>query len=65
MKDTERALTYYERFLKTAPAQLDVNGSPVAKSELEKLTTTELFYRAAAQRVTELQRDRFFNQGKK
>lgn len=65
MEDAEGAYTYYERFLKTAPGHLNVNGDPVSQSELEKLTTSELFYRAAAQRVRELQRTRFFDQGKK
>lgn len=65
MEDTEGALSYYERFLKTAPAEFNVDGEPVAQSELEKLTSSELYYRAAAQRVTELQKKRFFDQRKK
>jgi tetratricopeptide (TPR) repeat protein len=65
MADAEGALTYYERFLKTAPGDLNVNGDPVPQSELKKLSTNEIFYRAAAQRVEELQRARFFDQEKK
>ena len=66
MQDAEEgALTYYERFLKTAPGHLNVNGDPIPQSELKKLTTSELYYRAAAQRVEELQRARFFDQKKK
>jgi tetratricopeptide (TPR) repeat protein len=65
MEDAEGALTYYERFLKTAPGHLNVNGDPIPQSELKKLTTSELYYRAAAQRVEELQRARFFDQKKK
>ncbi|MCE5179399.1 MAG: tetratricopeptide repeat protein [Porphyromonadaceae bacterium] len=64
MEDMEGALSYYERFLKTAPAEFNVNGEPVAQSELEKLTSSELYYRAAAQRVAELQKKRFFDQRK-
>lgn len=65
MEDTEGALSYYERFLKTAPAEFNLNGEPVAQNELEKLTSSELFYRAATQRVEELKRNRFFDEGKK
>jgi tetratricopeptide (TPR) repeat protein len=65
MEDTEGALTYYERFLKTAPGDLNVNGDPIPQSELKKFTTNEIFYRAAAQRVEELRRARFFDQEKK
>ncbi|MCE5205988.1 MAG: tetratricopeptide repeat protein [Porphyromonadaceae bacterium] len=43
MEDAEGALSYYERFLKTAPAELNVNGEPVAQNELKKLTSSELF----------------------
>ncbi len=64
MEDMEGALSYYERFLKTAPAEFNVNGEPVAQSKLEKLTSSELYYRAAAQRVAELQKKRFFDQRK-
>jgi tetratricopeptide (TPR) repeat protein len=60
MEELESALTYYERFLKTAPAGTDVDPGPANQSDLEQMTTMQLFYRAAAQRVQELKKAMFF-----
>jgi tetratricopeptide (TPR) repeat protein len=60
MEELESALIYYERFLKTAPAGTDVDPGPANQSDLEQMTTMQLFYRAAAQRVQELKKAMFF-----
>ncbi len=65
MEEWNSALDYYNRFLKTAPEKLDIHADAMSSGELEKLSRTELFYIMAAQRVAELQRDRFFDQRKK
>jgi len=65
MEELESALTYYKRFLKTAPADADVDSEPANQSDLEQMTTTQLFYKAAAQRVDELQKTLFFGKEKR
>lgn len=65
MEELESALTYYKRFLKTAPADADVDSGPANQSDLEQMTTTQLFYKAAAQRVDELQKTLFFGKEKR
>ena len=59
MEEYDSALTYYERFLKTAPREVDVDSGPANQSELEQMTTTQIFYKAAAQRVRELKKTMF------
>jgi tetratricopeptide (TPR) repeat protein len=60
MEEHDSALIYYERFLKTAPPEVDVDSGPVNRSEPEQMTTTQIYYKAAAQRVEELKKAMFF-----
>ena len=63
MEEHDSALTYYERFLKTAPPEVDVDSGPANRSELEQMTTTQIYYIAAAQRVRELKKSMFLKNG--
>ena len=63
MEEHESALIYYERFLKTAPPEADVDSGPANRTELEQMTTTQIYYKAAAQRVQELKKTMFFKKG--
>ncbi|MDD3788467.1 MAG: tetratricopeptide repeat protein [Petrimonas sp.] len=64
MKDYKNALAYYERFLKTAPADMKIDATPVDNDELKKMPTSEVFYRAALQRIEKLKEELFFKEGK-
>lgn len=60
MEEHESALIYYERFLKTAPPEMDVDSGPANRSEPEQMSTMQIYYKAAARRVQELKKAMFF-----
>lgn len=63
MNDYENALSYYRQFLKTAPKGMALNDEPVDKEDLENISSTEAYYRAAYARVKELQEMLFLKKG--
>ena len=63
MKDQKNAITFYERFLKTAPADLDVTS--IAFTEDEKMTMKNFYYINSFRRIKELQEQLFMQSGKK
>ncbi|MDO5663669.1 MAG: tetratricopeptide repeat protein [Bacteroidia bacterium] len=63
MKDYKNAIIYYERFLKTAPKDIDVNNSSLAESE--KIDMRFFHYINSLKRIKELQEKLFMQSGKK
>lgn len=63
MKDYKNAIVFYERLLKTAPADLDV--ASIAFGEDEKMTTKNFYYILSFRRIKELEEQLFMQSGKK
>lgn len=63
MSDYKNAIVFYERFLKTAPKDLDVTG--LATADAEKIEMKSLYYIVSFKRIKELQEKLFMQQGKK
>ena len=58
-KDYKNAITYYERFLKTAPKELKLDEE--VDSERGKVNSTEQLYKHVAWRLAKMKEEQFFN----
>lgn len=65
MKDYKSALNYYERFLKTAPADLNREALGKDAGNTDQLKPREIFYRRSYRRIKELREELFFQSGKR
>ena len=60
MKDYKNAVTYYERFLKTAPKGWDMDMKNLEEGETGKPSSADLLYKNAAWRLERLKEELFF-----
>lgn len=63
IKSYESSLDYYERFMKTKPADLDLSKPPKYTDENDS-KVNDMYYHVAAKRIPKLKEELFFEKGK-